>query len=545
MDNKKTKKKVPVMAEGQAFGMTRCENSSTSVNVHPRYMGTHAFSNGINAGVFIGGVSAIRFNGEKARTVSVNGIGTDGLGFIEWGYANSLPNAVAQAAKRSPYIAPVMKFNSETMYARGPKPKYRYAHTHNGHVAVETVDYQFAGVFIKEQIRKARMDLKMLFEDGEPVYDENDIKDEIETLQKDYETWLRTWKEIEAFIRDNDLQDFTLQSCIDMQYYNICFPEVGLSMGRTSNSEWNPKIVELRPLKCVHTRLEERDKKGIINYVYYSKMWSDDATLNYTAGEDRIIAIPSIDIRQGARQLRAKNKNKSFSERTFRYCIPISYASVDKDYYPEPAWYSLFRSSIYEYSLKLIEDKNIVKKNDNSWGKIVYINGMYLQQLYVEQAALSDLKKKKEIEDNLYKEIDEFLSADENAGKPLVTYTIVGNDGKEFEAVKIVNAPQSVSGSETKSELEEIASIMYAAQDMHPSMNGAVPGKNSQTGGTQIRELLGTKNVRLEPMRDYVLKVFSFISSFNEWDENLVWEMPYSVLTTLDANKTGIEENKE
>lgn len=544
MDKDMVYKEGLALADNQALGATRCEDGAPASS-WMRYMGTRNFA-GVNAGVFVQDApDIIRFNGAKARTIQVEGIGTKGLGFIEWGYANSLPNAVAMAAKKSPYIAPVMKFNSETMYARGPKPKYQYPHLHAGHIEVETVDYQFAGVFIKEQIRQARQKRKVINDDGSLLYDENDLDEEIASLTKGYETWERTWNEVNKFMEDNDLQDFTLQSCIDMQYYNIIFPEIGLTMGRTATDEWNPKIVELRSLKCVHSRLEQRDEKGIINYVYYSKMWSDDATLNYTAGNNKIAVIPALDIRQGVRQLRAKTKNKSFSDRIFRYSIPVSYASVDKDYYPEPAWYSIFRSSIYEYSLKLIADKNILKKNDNSWGKLVYINGMYLQQRYIEVGATNDNQKKKKVEDEICKEINEFLSADENAGKPLLTYTMVTNDGKEYDAVKIVNAPQSVSGSETKSELEEIASIMYAAQDMHPSMNGAVPGKNSQSGGTQIRELLGTKNVRLEPMRDYVLKVFQFISRFNEWDTHLVWEMPYSVLTTLDANKTGIQENKE
>lgn len=549
MNKNKTKKEVPSdMGEwyvAQSVGNTCCQTPESDSNKKWKYHGDRHFSkSGVNAGIFIGNDVKLMFNSDSSHTVSVDGEGTKGLGYVEWGYANCLPNQIIAAAKKSPYIAPVMKFNSETMYARGPKPKYRYAHLHEGHVEVETVDYQFAGVFIKEQIRQARLKLKAKDEDGTSLYEEDDIRKEIEELNKNYDVWEQTWKEVKAFIENNDLQDFTMQVCVDFQYFNIYFAEIGISMGRV-NSAWEPKIVEIRPLKCVHCRLEERDEKGIINYVYYSKLWGDDATLKEQNAKKSIIGIPALDIRQAVRQLRARTTNRPFSERVFRYCLPVSYASVDKEYYPDPAYTSIFRSSIYDYADKLIADKSIIKKNDNSWGKIVYINGMYMQKLYEDAGALKDLDKKKKVEDKLYGEIDNFLACDENNGKPLMTYTIVSPDGKEYEAVKIVNAPSAISGSETKSELEEVASIFYAAQDMHPSMNGAVPGKSSQTGGTQIRELLGTKNVRLEPMRDYVLKFYSFISAFNRWDDNLCWEMPYSVLTTLDRNKTGIEENKE
>ena len=111
-----------------------------------------------------------------------------------------------------------MKFNSETMYARGPKPKYRYVHLHEGHVEVETVDYQFAGVFIKEQIRHPRLKLKAKDEDGTSLYEEDDIRKEIEELNKNYDVWEQTWKEVKAFIENNDLQDFTMQVCVDFQY---------------------------------------------------------------------------------------------------------------------------------------------------------------------------------------------------------------------------------------------------------------------------------------------------------------------------------------
>ncbi|MEY8708681.1 hypothetical protein AALK94_15430 [Bacteroides faecichinchillae] len=58
-------------------------------------------------------------------------------------------------------------------------------------------------------------------------------------------------------------------------------------------------------MKYVHCRLEERDEKGIINYVYYSNLWGDDATLKEQNAKKGIIGIPALDIRQEIRQLRA------------------------------------------------------------------------------------------------------------------------------------------------------------------------------------------------------------------------------------------------
>lgn len=75
-------------------------------------------------------------------------------------------------------------------------------------------------------------------------------------------------------------------------------------------------------MKYVHCRLEERDEKGIINYVYYSKLWGDDATLKEQNAKKGIIGILALDIRQEIRQLRACTTNRPFSERVFRYCLP-------------------------------------------------------------------------------------------------------------------------------------------------------------------------------------------------------------------------------
>jgi hypothetical protein len=37
-----------------------------------------------------------------------------------------------------------------------------------------------------------------------------------------------------------------------------------------------------------------------------------------------------------------------------------------------------------------------------------------------------------------------------------------------------------------------------------------------------------------------MLKTLDVVSHFNEWDENLCWEIDREVMTTLDRSKSGV-----
>lgn len=508
----------------------------------------------------------------KDSPVPVPGdIGTAGKGYIEWGRGNKLPNIVPLLVGLLPYTASAVKFNVDTMVNTGPKPMYRWFRYTNGTVKTERVDFDSAGVLIKGRIMDLMATLAMLeietgdasspqdATNGEVVDTLSEaginvpkassanmlrkaINDAIDTLNADYDVWKTTNEKLKAFQQNNDLPLTYLKLCVDYAHMDIAFPQIELGQGGNERP-WNAEINGLRHRSALCCRMEEMDDEGKVNYIYVSNRWRTDSTSSLLDNE--IIAIPALNPESplgDLRRITLQNREAARTRRPTRFILPVYYPSMDHPYYPHPAFWSVFSSKIYTYASTLISDKAIARENSNSWGKIIYVHAKYIESLYA--AAQATTKEEKEaVIKTMWSEINEFLKDKTNNQKTLAAYSMTGNDGKTFKSYEIVDVPETTNGAITKDELEEIASILFFALEIQPSMIGAVPGKSGSTGGTFQRELFLLKQARLGASKKRFTHIMEVVSSFNKWDEHLEWVIPDVVLTTLDAQKTGLTEN--
>lgn len=524
------------------------------------------------------------FNEKQSNPVQVPGVGTEGLGYIPWGPKNQLPNIIFNSSENLPYTAAALKYVADLTVGLGPKLMYSYGRYAGGTVKEEQVPYELAGEYLINRIREVKNKIAerdaeiQQAEDEEkgetngeesrgvgsstiswedavndtvPIADEGvkledepgTLEFELKRLNEDYEIWRRDSVEIEKFIEENNLGLHYMKCMVDDVHMDIYFPTIGLSVGRPSEP-WNPKIVRVGHLPDVCSRLEQMDSNYRINYVYYSERWRKDATAELEAKD--IVAYPTISAESMLSDLRAlieRNKNKRIlKNRPTWVSCPIYYPSMLKPYYPQPAWWSIFPSGVYEYSSTLITDKAIERRNATMFGKIIFINQEYLEKMYDimgDDSVEKQIKRKMDI----YHSVNEFLKNRENNGKNLCLDSFMGPDNKTMQhSVEIVNVPRSPSGSETKDELEEISSIIFFAIGVHPALIGAVPGKSGSSGGTYQRELQLLKQNQLAPRQHAYLKFLQSIYRFNGWDKHGVWTITQQVLTTLDRSKTGTEE---
>jgi len=284
-------------------------------------------------------------------------IGTPGLGYIQWGAANKLPNLIAQLTGMSPYTATAAKFNVDVAAGMGIVPKYRFAEISNGALMTRLIDYEDAGVLLEQQAIDARMALlkfrNEVFNDNDndnnganepneaneennannnandnsvkmkrpvrrsrveqnggevievkaetPLTLEEEIMKKLEArvdrADKAYEEWKRTKAETKVFIEHNNMVKLSLSLFNDMVYYHIAYPELELSSETTEqpdNAQWAPKVTGITFRDAQTCRLEKMDDQGVINYVYHSNRWLD-TNLSDSVDDSDITAFPALN----------------------------------------------------------------------------------------------------------------------------------------------------------------------------------------------------------------------------------------------------------
>lgn len=516
------------------------------------------------------------FASSGSEVMTDDSIGTPGLGYMQWGGSNQIPNVVSLLMSILPYTAAGHKFNVDLVTGLGPRPMYHYTQYVGGNITEKDIPYESAGTLIKGLMLDVQRQLAKIAQEennSQTVADgtaENPfpvatstpvpnplkkaLEEQLDELQADYEEWEKTNAEVQDFLERNNLTQTYLHLAADQILLGMCFPEIELqrtyideTTGRAvSNTRYQPKAVGLHYRPAHTTRLERMDEQNRIKYVYISNQWYD-TTEQHAATDFRIAALPCLnpeapiaDLRRTLRE--ARTANVSRRKRPTRFVLPTQYPTPGRPYYPIPAWWSIFAGGIYEYAYSMIEDRATAKKNSNVIGRIIYIHNDYLMQMY-NQMALDTDEKKRKFREAMYSEINTFLSDKDNMGKPLVSFKFRdgnGNTTNAWEIVEIESNSKNTAEANQK-ELQEISSIIFFAMSLDSRLVGNTPGDASSHGGTDLRERYLLKQIQMSPTQQLILYPLQVISAHNEWDrKHLRWTIKREVMTTLDNSKTGV-----
>ena len=513
-------------------------------------------------------------------------IGTPNLGYIEWGFGNMLPNYVSLLTHMLPYTAAGVEFNTNMVAGLGPQPMYDLTQYVGGNITTKQIRYKDAGDWLRGQITDRQRELYNIYKErkqntntADEIVDEMDsimsgnieqddngldacfndlvdsIQSQIDALKKALAEWKRTWPLVEDFCNRNNLPLVWLNLTLDQMMYGVCFPELQLNVSQldrngnqVQTSQWTPSVVGISYRTCHTTRLERMDKYGRINYVYCSNRWLSQAYLDQ--GEEStapIIAIPALNPKSPLSSLNdailsAREKNVPFKKRPTRFVMPTIYPSTGRPYYPIKEWHSIFGCDIYEYLSTIISDRYTRKRNSNVIGRVIYIHLDYLNQLFLQNKCNSPEEKAK-LRDELYEEINTWLSNRDNSGQSLLAFYFRGQDGKDhksFEIIEIEATNNNVAAANEK-ETAEISSIVFMSMGIDARLMGSSPlslvGSN---GGTDIRERFLLRQILKSPVQNIMLKSLDVLSRFNQWDPHLIWSIKREVMTTLDRSQSGI-----
>ena len=497
------------------------------------------------------------------------GVGTPGLGYMEWGVGNRLPNLVWILSRMSPFTAAGVDFIKKILVGHGPSPKYHYTQYVGGNITEKYIPYASAGTLLRGQIAdlKAREAAERLAQQQNGTSDDGSLNsasqqtegqpkdsDEMEALKDALAKWEQTNREVQKFMEDNDLMQTFLNMAGDMALMSQCFVELQLNQRQLSDdgkpvptSQWTPKVVGLKHRSIFTTRLERQDSNYRINYAYVSNQWLDptqDRTAQFAALDKSISAVPYLPAVSAVKDLqaavrRARQQRVSRKDRPTRFIMsPRDYGGP---YYADALWHSIFAGSIYEYAFTIVDDRLTRKRNSNIIGRVIYIHQEYLKNLYTQQGD-KKTKTMAQLQNEVFTDINTWLSNPDNAGQALISAVFTGLDGKEHKAWEIVEIERKANSQAQaeKTELQEITSIIFFAMGLDSKLIGNTPGDATSSGGTDLRERFLVKQIQFAPLQQLMLRALEVIDKFNEWDPHLEWQIDREVLTTLDNSKTGV-----
>lgn len=505
------------------------------------------------------------------------GVGTEGLGFMDWGMANRLPNLIWMLSRMSPFTAAGVDYIKKILVGRGPAAKYHYTQYVGGNITEKYIPYESAGVLLRGQIadlkakeeaaRKAKQEEQNQAQQqgnqqSEPPFpaissqvspQKEEETEEMKSLKEALAKWEETNAQLRDFIENNDLMQTFLDMAGDMALMSQCFVELQLnqrSLDENGNAvptaQWTPKVVGIKHRSIFTTRLERMDENYRINYAYVSNQWLDPTQyVGVQKEEDRkIAAIPYLPATSAVKDLQRKIR-EARQQRVSRKKRPTRFIMSPRDfggpYYADALWHSIFAGSIFEYAFTIVDDRLTRKRNSNIIGRVIYIHQDYIARLYQQQG---EQKKKThgEIQNEIFTAINTWLSNPDNAGQALISSAFTGSDGKEHKAWEIVEIETKANdqANADKTELQEISSIIFFAMGLDAKLIGNTPGDTASSGGTDLRERFLVKQIQFAPLQQLMIRPLEVLTRFNDWDEHLVWQIDREVLTTLDNSKTGV-----
>lgn len=356
-------------------------------------------------------------------------------------------------------------------------------------------------------------------------------------LMRDESGKIRDWAEVTEgkeydWFLENNVPQLTLEILTDLSYFHNAFPLFVFDKNFTG-------IKRMLHREAMFSRWG-LDAKDQIKWLLYSSKWDrspgsipDNADIEKSYVIDEFAAVKDIRTQMAAKAYK-------------RVCMALYLPSPGRPYYSYPNWYSIFRSGWYDQIRNIPELKSAILEHNLGIRHIIYVSDKYFT--YREQQegiSPDDIEKRKEFKKKVVKELNDWACGAENQGKSMtVLKEMTGNGNTEEKYITVETIQDTIKEGEFLTDYETVANIISYAMGVHPSLIGAVPGKNSNSlSGSNIREIYLMKQAQMRPYIDLALRPFSIVKQINGWDKDIAVVMPEYIFTTLDQNKSGKQES--
>lgn len=334
--------------------------------------------------------------------------------------------------------------------------------------------------------------------------------------------------DIRTFARRNALSSFFLEQVTDCKYYFMAVSVVILSRDGS-------RVNRLVHKDACYCRLSKADKYGRIRYIYYAN-WKKSGLQ-----KDEVERIPLLreddpigDLLVKMGREPGEDGRKAVRTAQRKFAILLRFPTVGCQYYPVPYYAAMFRGGSY-YEKRLISAAKIAKiRNHASVKYQVEVEAKYWQKIIAEER-ISDPEK---IKARLKKErenIRDFVAGVHNSGKAWITGYYIDPMGHEVRDIRVHNIEGSKEGGDYADDINVAANTLCYADNTHPNLVGAVPGKSqSNNSGSDKRELFTMKQALETAFHHLLLRPIELVCEFNGWDVQPA--VPMIMLTTLDQH---------
>lgn len=341
-------------------------------------------------------------------------------------------------------------------------------------------------------------------------------------------------KEIFEFLDDNNWALIQQELVSDLSLLHNGFVEFIFNKAGT-------KIVQIRFKEAAFSRLSVVNSKGEIEWHCYSSKWAednkDDVVLTHLLDYDN--PLHDLKVRMGMKPGHDGKRKKSNDR---RFILHIAKPSPGKFYYQKAYWWSIFESHWYDLSCAIPEFKMNLISNQMVIKYHIQIRKGFFDDMFKSEG-ITEKTKQVARRKEFYQQLENFLSGKENAGKNLVSDIDYGHLDKNIERsdIKITPIESFVKGGEYIEDSEEASNAICYAMGVHPSLQGASPGKSKTINGTEARELFIIKQTLMKPVRELLIQPLKIVKAINGWPSDIDFIIPNIMLTTLDKN-TGAEK---
>lgn len=331
---------------------------------------------------------------------------------------------------------------------------------------------------------------------------------------------VRIIDEVDDFCRCNNLYSIFFGQCADMKYFDFCVSLIFLDKD-------NRKVTRIVRKHAAYCRFAVADELGRIPYIVYGQ-WRNHVN------KDNCEVIPMLDPDDLLCDLRRKAKERPDQK---IYAVVSKVPKVSSTYYPIPSYASLFRSDWYDIKKLIGKAKKAKLKNSAPIKYHIEVAKGYWDRA-IDAEGITDPAEAKLFVGRLKKQMIDFLSGADNAGKVLFSTTFMTPDGKELPEVKVnkISSDEKEGGDYT-TDIQEAVNMICFSMGVHSNLVGSVPGKSqSNNSGSDKRELYTIAQTLQKPYHAFMLEVHDLVCRFNGWSDYVAPEVDIIQLTTLDQH---------
>lgn len=340
---------------------------------------------------------------------------------------------------------------------------------------------------------------------------------------------IKDYPDIFNFFRQNKMYRFWTETISDLETFYLGQPEFIIDQGFN-------KIVSCRRQQTAKIRFEKMNERtGLIENAYLCHNWKR----NTTPDDEYVAKIPVIDSYWNADQIKEYCKSKKI----YKFIMPIFYPMMDETYYPDPDIHAVHKNGWLEVANSIPEYKKNLFEQQLNLNFIVNISEEYFTRTYGSDWEDFKPDKKQEIRKALATAIDDHLSGNKNAGKSIQSVTYKDTNGNWVKGIEVDQITKGQINGEYLPDASAANSEILFNYQVDPSLIGAgIPGGKMNTGsGSDKREAFSILTSLFKTKRETTLDIWRLLRDFNGWPAELEGDFANTVLTTLDANPTGVQ----